>query len=790
VTSPGGNLVEIRIVSKDLTGPGFDSATARAKGLAKAIDGGAGSAGAALVSAEKKASGFGSALGRVGEVAGGMLLAEGIQVVAERAVALVRSTVTAASDLGESVNAVDKVFGASAEAIHDWGKANANAFGLSTRAFNSMATPLGAMLKNQGLTMEQVTEHTIKLTKRSADMASIFNTDVTEALESVQAGLRGESDPLEKYGVGLSAAAVEARALADTGKETAAALTQQEIALARLNIIYDQTASTAGDFRDNAEGLANAQRIATAQIEEAQAKVGTAFLPVFAKAAQVAGNFATAVTALPSPLTLTAAAVVAVAAALLLLAPRIVATREALTAMAESDSRVQRGMSKTAVAVGKAGAALAAFTVAAQIAGSFMDLNLNPQVDAATEGLSGFAKTGLMAGEAARLFGADGDKLDRSLRAMSSSSHGFGKFVESWISPLQAADQSATKVEERIGALDLALSELVRSGRGDEAAKLFQQIADRGVVSIDELRAALPGYVGAVEVAARGTKDLGGAAKDAGTDIDAMSKSFDDALDSAFSLAEAEDRAADGVQRLRDQIAQQIKAHEDGAGTLDRQTQAGRDNAAMVRDLVRDYKDMILEYNEAGRSTDGLKLKLENELVAMGLSRTAAMAYTRTLGDVKTALDAIPSSKTIVIRTTAQLAIEQIHETAREARAAFRNPVHVNIVPVYGPVDPNRSVPGRAHGGITGAESGGARGGWTMVGERGRELVKLPYGSTVVPNGTTESMMSGPGSGGSNSTLTVLPGGSGMFEDFMVEFLRRFVQFQGAGSTQTAFGRN
>jgi hypothetical protein len=34
-----------------------------------------------------------------------------------------------------------------------------------------------------------------------------------------------------------------------------------------------------------------------------------------------------------------------------------------------------------------------------------------------------------------------------------------------------------------------------------------------------------------------------------------------------------------------------------------------------------------------------------------------------------------------------------------------------------------------------------------MVGEHGRELVRLPFGSTVIPNGTSEVMMAG-GNGG------------------------------------------
>lgn len=53
----------------------------------------------------------------------------------------------------------------------------------------------------------------------------------------------------------------------------------------------------------------------------------------------------------------------------------------------------------------------------------------------------------------------------------------------------------------------------------------------------------------------------------------------------------------------------------------------------------------------------------------------------------------------------------------------------------------------RAHGGISGAASGGMRSGLTMVGERGRELVSLPAGSRVHPNNETEQMMAGAGAG-------------------------------------------
>lgn len=59
------------------------------------------------------------------------------------------------------------------------------------------------------------------------------------------------------------------------------------------------------------------------------------------------------------------------------------------------------------------------------------------------------------------------------------------------------------------------------------------------------------------------------------------------------------------------------------------------------------------------------------------------------------------------------------------------------------------TIPSMASGGIV----GGLGGGLTMVGERGREIVQLPTGSRVLPNGQAERMLAG--GGGSGVTVLV-----------------------------------
>lgn len=82
---------------------------------------------------------------------------------------------------------------------------------------------------------------------------------------------------------------------------------------------------------------------------------------------------------------------------------------------------------------------------------------------------------------------------------------------------------------------------------------------------------------------------------------------------------------------------------------------------------------------------------------------------------------------------------------------------------------------------------GGIRGGYAIVGERGRELVRLPQGSSVIPNGTTESMLAGGGGNGGRFVLELRSDGSRMM-DLLVEILRQAIRERG-GDVQVVLGR-
>jgi hypothetical protein len=240
----------------------------------------------AFRSASGSARGFGSAA-----LGAGRSVALGLGAGLAAAALAAKKTADAASNLGESVNAVNVVFGKAATQVHEFSRKAGAEAGLSMRQFNELVTPIGAALQNVGFSADEAAKASINLGKRAADMASVFNTDVNDAMMAIQAGLRGEADPLERFGVGLSDAAVKAKALALNLAENEKSLTANDKAQARLALLMEQTNRLSGDFKNTSDSLANSQRILKSELENIAAEIGTAFLPAISGAVSHVSDF-------------------------------------------------------------------------------------------------------------------------------------------------------------------------------------------------------------------------------------------------------------------------------------------------------------------------------------------------------------------------------------------------------------------------------------------------------------------------------------------------------------------
>lgn len=230
--------------------------------------------------AKNSVSAFDGTLKRVGEVASGFLAANVIAGAFDRFTGFIGGSIDLAAEFEQSIGAVESVFKDSAPAIFEWGKVAAEVAGLSENQFNTLAATTGAFLKNFGYDMDTVTGTTVELTQRAADMAAMFGGPVDEAMAAIQAGLRGQQDPLERYGVSLTAAKVEAHALAMTGKDLGKELTDQEKMTARLDLILRQTADAAGQFAREQDTAAGKAAILAAKQENMATQLGDTLLPL------------------------------------------------------------------------------------------------------------------------------------------------------------------------------------------------------------------------------------------------------------------------------------------------------------------------------------------------------------------------------------------------------------------------------------------------------------------------------------------------------------------------------
>ena len=198
------------------------------------------------------------------------------------AVDFFKGAVEQASNLSESQNAIKVTFGDAAGAIAKLGEDSATRLGLSTSAFNGIATQFSAFAGTIAGAGGDVSKVVDELSTRGADFASVMNLDVKDALGLFQSGLAGETEPLRKYGIDMSAAAVEAYALSKGIWDGAGTMTEAQKVQARYGSLMEQTSKTQGDFANTSDGLANSQRIANAEIENARAKLGDQLLPIIA----------------------------------------------------------------------------------------------------------------------------------------------------------------------------------------------------------------------------------------------------------------------------------------------------------------------------------------------------------------------------------------------------------------------------------------------------------------------------------------------------------------------------
>jgi hypothetical protein len=193
------------------------------------------------------------------------------------AVSFVKDAVNSARDLQSSYVGLNGLFGDLGPMMTQYTK-DAQAIGLSQLEASRSVTFLGSALSATGMPIGDVADKTKNLIGIASDLAATFGLPLQEALTGIGATFRGEYDPIERFGVAIKQAQVNAL-LATRGQK---GLTGQMLAgaqaQARYDLLLQATSKTQGNYAKQQDSLYVKQQNMAAAFENMKASLGASLL--------------------------------------------------------------------------------------------------------------------------------------------------------------------------------------------------------------------------------------------------------------------------------------------------------------------------------------------------------------------------------------------------------------------------------------------------------------------------------------------------------------------------------
>jgi hypothetical protein len=224
---------------------------------------------------QKKVSGISRGIGRI---VGTLGITLGFAGIIQGA----KASVEAASDLEQQFGALDSIFKGNAAEMKKFSK-EMNEIGLSSAEAARQSSLLGALLKGSGLNIENTTDKTKDLVRLAGDLAATFGGPTSEAVRAISSLLRGERDPIERYGVSLKQVDINAQMLKDAKNGLVFESDREAAIQATLTLLYEKTADAQGQAARESETYAGVTGALTAKFEDMQAQIGAALLPTLAE---------------------------------------------------------------------------------------------------------------------------------------------------------------------------------------------------------------------------------------------------------------------------------------------------------------------------------------------------------------------------------------------------------------------------------------------------------------------------------------------------------------------------
>lgn len=194
-------------------------------------------------------------------------------------------SIQSASAVQQSYGALDSVYGKNAKQVKKWAAGASDSVGLAKSEYADLSALVGSQLQGMGTASDKAAKKSNALIKMGADLAATYGGSVKDAVAAVSSTLKGETDPIERYGVSIKQSDISARMAADGLDKLEGAAKKQATAQTVLKMLTEQTSKAHGAFARESDTLAGKQERLRAKFENIKATIGEKMLPVVTKLA-------------------------------------------------------------------------------------------------------------------------------------------------------------------------------------------------------------------------------------------------------------------------------------------------------------------------------------------------------------------------------------------------------------------------------------------------------------------------------------------------------------------------
>ena len=219
-------------------------------------------------------------------------LAAGIGVIAAAAgTAALGKMAMMAAHLDEALAKTEQTFGSASGKIVGLADEMASKYGVVKHEIYETASAFGLMLQGAGANRKRSAEMSEALVRATLDAKSFIDVPLNEAITRMQSGLAGETEAVRRWGINVTEAAVEQKAMMMGLKRTGKEFGQNEKVMARYELILQGLRAASGDMERSQGRLVAQWDRFTGQLTNIATAIGSVVKPAFTALLQV-GNAA------------------------------------------------------------------------------------------------------------------------------------------------------------------------------------------------------------------------------------------------------------------------------------------------------------------------------------------------------------------------------------------------------------------------------------------------------------------------------------------------------------------